>query len=110
MWLEGNVYVQASVVTCQTWLTKGWSSSDKLLSTQGSDVGEGYCSSYKELARDLGISGCFAAARADSDCKGKDKISFGNTIKTSEDIAFAYRSGIRLFAADSEEEIAKLSE
>ncbi|MBC6497867.1 MAG: type III PLP-dependent enzyme [Alphaproteobacteria bacterium GM7ARS4] len=37
------------------------------------------------------------------------KISWGNTIKRESDIARAYERGIRLFAFDCEEELAKLS-
>ncbi len=39
-----------------------------------------------------------------------EDISFGNTIKRARDIAWAYEEGIRLFAADSAEEIAKIAE
>jgi ornithine decarboxylase len=38
-----------------------------------------------------------------------DRISFGNTIKKETDIAFAYERGVRLFAFDSEAELAKLA-
>ena len=38
-----------------------------------------------------------------------DRISFGNTIKKEKDIAWAYRQGVRLFAFDSEAEMAKLA-
>ncbi len=38
-----------------------------------------------------------------------ETISFGNTVKKVSDIAFAHRAGIRLFAADAEEELLKLS-
>ena len=38
------------------------------------------------------------------------RISFGNTIKRPSDIAFAHSVGIRLFAADAEEEIEKIAE
>ena len=38
-----------------------------------------------------------------------DKISYGNTIKKKDDIAAAYARGVRLFAFDSEAELAKLS-
>ena len=38
-----------------------------------------------------------------------DRISFGNTIKKSSDIAWAFSAGIRLFAADAEEELEKLA-
>jgi ornithine decarboxylase len=37
------------------------------------------------------------------------RISFGNTIKKERDIAYAYGRGIRLFAFDSEAELAKLA-
>ena len=39
-----------------------------------------------------------------------ETISFGNTVKRVSDIAFAYRAGIRLFAADAEEELEKIAE
>ncbi len=39
-----------------------------------------------------------------------DQISFGNTVKRAADIAFAHQAGIGLFAADAEEEIAKIAE
>ncbi len=39
-----------------------------------------------------------------------EHISFGNTVKRPADIAFAYRAGVRLFAADAEEELEKLAE
>ena len=38
------------------------------------------------------------------------EISFGNTIKRASDIAWAFENGIRLFAADAEEEIEKIAE
>ncbi|WP_333712769.1 type III PLP-dependent enzyme [Yoonia sp.] len=38
------------------------------------------------------------------------EISFGNTIKRASDIAWAYAEGIRLFAADAEEELVKIAE
>jgi ornithine decarboxylase len=38
-----------------------------------------------------------------------ERLSFGNTIKKEKDIAFAYREGVRLFAFDSEGELAKLA-
>lgn len=38
------------------------------------------------------------------------RISFGNTIKKARDIAWAYQQGVRLFAFDAEEELAKLTE
>lgn len=37
-------------------------------------------------------------------------ISYGNTIKRVSDIAYAYNAGIRLFAADAEEELDKIAE
>ena len=36
-----------------------------------------------------------------------DRVSFGNTIKKEKDIAWAYQQGVRLFAFDSEAELAK---
>ena len=39
-----------------------------------------------------------------------DHVSFGNTIKKASDIAFAHAAGITLFAADAEEELAKIAE
>ena len=38
------------------------------------------------------------------------RISYGNTIKKSRDIAFAYRCGVRTFAFDSLAELEKLAE
>lgn len=38
------------------------------------------------------------------------EISFGNTIKRASDIRWAFEAGIRLFAADAEEEIEKLAD
>jgi ornithine decarboxylase len=38
-----------------------------------------------------------------------DRISFGNTIKRARDIAWAHERGITLFAADAEEELAKIA-
>ncbi|MBB6479697.1 type III PLP-dependent enzyme [Spirochaeta isovalerica] len=37
-----------------------------------------------------------------------DRISFGNTIKKSRDIAYFYNNGVRLFATDSEEDVRKI--
>jgi ornithine decarboxylase len=37
-----------------------------------------------------------------------ERLSFGNTIKKEKDIAFAYASGLRLFAFDSAHELEKL--
>ncbi len=39
-----------------------------------------------------------------------DQISFGNTVKKVADIRHAYAAGIRLFAADAEEELDKIAE
>lgn len=39
-----------------------------------------------------------------------DQISFGNTIKRPVDIAWAHAAGIRLFAADADEELEKIAE
>jgi ornithine decarboxylase len=36
-------------------------------------------------------------------------ISFGNTIKRPQDIAWAYEQGIKLYAADAEEELEKIA-
>ncbi|MDH6059708.1 type III PLP-dependent enzyme [Chrysosporum bergii ANA360D] len=38
-----------------------------------------------------------------------DRISYGNTIKKTQDIAYAYNSGIRLFTFDSLEELQKIA-
>ncbi|MDD3919342.1 MAG: type III PLP-dependent enzyme [Candidatus Pacebacteria bacterium] len=38
-----------------------------------------------------------------------DRMSFGNTIKKEEDIAYAYKKGIRLFATDSESDLNKIA-
>ncbi len=39
-----------------------------------------------------------------------DDISFGNTIKRASDVRWAFENGIRLFAADAEEELEKIAE
>ena len=39
-----------------------------------------------------------------------DRVSFGNTVKTVRDIAFAHSVGVDLFAVDCVEEIAKVAE
>lgn len=39
-----------------------------------------------------------------------EHISFGNTIKKPADIEFAYHVGVRIFAADAEEELEKIAE
>ncbi|MFA6307551.1 MAG: type III PLP-dependent enzyme [Patescibacteria group bacterium] len=38
-----------------------------------------------------------------------DKISFGNTIKKEQDIAYAYQKGVRLFATDSPSDVRKIA-
>jgi len=38
-----------------------------------------------------------------------DRISFGTTIKKEEDIAYAYKKGIRIFATDSESDVRKIA-
>lgn len=38
-----------------------------------------------------------------------EHISFGNTIKRTQDIEFAYKNGIDLFSADAEEELEKIA-
>ncbi|MDD4358261.1 MAG: type III PLP-dependent enzyme [Candidatus Pacebacteria bacterium] len=40
---------------------------------------------------------------------GADRMSYGNTIKKEEDIAYAYKKGIRLFATDSESDLNKIA-
>lgn len=50
------------------------------------------------------IALCLKQGAAPSD------ISFGNTIKKVGDIAYAYAAGVRLFAADAEEELDKIAD
>ncbi|MEM9754605.1 MAG: type III PLP-dependent enzyme [Pseudomonadota bacterium] len=38
-----------------------------------------------------------------------DTLSFGNTVKRAGDIRFAWESGLRLFAADADEELVKIA-
>ena len=38
-----------------------------------------------------------------------EKISYGNTIKKANDIAYAYSKGVRLFATDSENDLIKIA-
>ena len=38
-----------------------------------------------------------------------DRISFGNTIKKSKDIAYFHSRGVKLFATDSEEDVRKIA-
>merc|ERR1712050_718540 len=40
-------------------------------------VGAGYCAQYKELPRNMGLAGCFAAAARDMQCVNKHHISYG---------------------------------
>ncbi|WP_420395856.1 type III PLP-dependent enzyme [Nioella sp.] len=59
-------------------------------------------------------SGFDAASRAEVELcldqgASPDHISFGNTVKKPADIAYAYARGIRLFAADAEEELEKIA-
>ena len=59
-------------------------------------------------------SGFDAASRAEIELcldqgAAPSRISFGNTVKKPADIAFAYAKGIRLFAADAEEELEKIA-
>ena len=93
--------------------------------------------SYRDLAAGLGRAEIFYAvkanpepailrlldglgARFDVASKGEidiclslgitaDRLSFGNTIKKSGDIAYAFQRGVRLFAFDSEAEMEKLA-
>lgn len=39
-----------------------------------------------------------------------DRVSYGNTIKKSKDVAYAYSKGVRLFATDSESDLKKIAE
>nr|WP_233491799.1 type III PLP-dependent enzyme [Nioella nitratireducens] len=60
-------------------------------------------------------SGFDAASRAEIELcleQGADpsQVSFGNTVKKPRDIAYAHAQGIRLFAADAEEELEKIAE
>lgn len=64
------------------------------LITEGSNFD---CASRGEIELCLSVG-----ARADT-------ISFGNTIKKPADIAFAHAVGVRLFAADAEEELEKIA-
>jgi ornithine decarboxylase len=66
-----------------------------------------------ERLRDLGSS-FDVASRGEIDlCIDRgvtpDRMSFGNTIKKERDIAYAHERGIRLFAFDSEAELAKIA-
>lgn len=63
---------------------------------------------------DLG-SGFDAASRAEIElCLSlgarPENISFGNTVKKVRDIEFAFHAGVKLFAADADEELEKIAE
>ena len=71
---------------------------------------------HPEIIRRLVQRGCRfdAASRGEIDlCLSEgarpEHISFGNTIKRSSDIAYAFARGVRLFAADAEEELLKIA-
>ncbi|MBA5724387.1 type III PLP-dependent enzyme [Candidatus Liberibacter sp.] len=66
----------------------------KLLKEMGSSFD---CASIKEIEMVLAVG------------VTSERISYGNTIKKESDIAAAYAQGIRLFAVDSFEEVAKVS-
>jgi ornithine decarboxylase len=68
------------------------------------------------ILRALLAEGCRfdAASRGEIElCLGlgarPDHVSFGNTVKRASDIAFAHAAGVDLFAADAEDEIAKIA-
>lgn len=67
------------------------------------------------LARLAKLGACFdIASRFELDQLlaldvGADRLSFGNTIKKSADIAYAYAKGVRMFASDSVDDIDKLA-
>ena len=59
-------------------------------------------------------SGFDAASRGEielvlSQGASPDRVSFGNTVKRASDIRFAHEAGVTLFAADAEEELAKIA-
>jgi len=71
---------------------------------------------HPEIIRRLVARGCRfdAASRGEIDlCLAAgarpEHISFGNTIKRVSDIAYAFAAGVRLFAADAEEELRKIA-
>ena len=71
----------------------------------------------KEIVERLVHLGCHfdAASRGEIElCLSQgarpEHISFGNTVKRASDIAFAHDAGVRLFAADAEEELVKIAE
>lgn len=59
--------------------------------------------SHFDAASKAEIKLCLEEGAAPSD------VSFGNTIKRASDIAWAYGEGIRLFAADADEELQKIA-
>lgn len=59
--------------------------------------------SFFDTASAEEIALCFGAGAR------PEAISYGNTVKKVRDIAWAFEQGIRLFAFDSEEELAKLA-
>jgi ornithine decarboxylase len=67
------------------------------------------------IARLISLGSRFdAASRAEIELclglgAGPEDISFGNTVKRPTDIAWAHAIGIDLFAADAEEELAKIA-
>ncbi|MEM8741414.1 MAG: type III PLP-dependent enzyme [Pseudomonadota bacterium] len=63
-------------------------------------VAEGACF---DAASQQEIALCLAAGAAPAD------ISFGNTVKRMQDIAWAHRAGVTLFAADAVEELEKIA-
>lgn len=66
-----------------------------------------------ELLRKLGSSFDVASRNEIDLCLGlgvkPERMSFGNTIKKERDIGYAHARGLRLFAFDSEAELAKLA-
>jgi ornithine decarboxylase len=56
-----------------------------------------------DVASTVELDGCLASGVA------PEHISYGNTIKKSGDIAYAYSRGVRLFVFDSEAELLKLA-
>lgn len=66
------------------------------------------------LLRDLGsnfdIASRYELDRVLSLGVSPDRISYGNTIKKTADIAYFYSKGVRLFASDSEDDIRKIAE
>ena len=65
-----------------------------VLNKQGSNFDVATIYEFKDLIK-LGVSA--------------DRISFGNTIKKHEDIAFFYKKGVRLFVTDSTSDLKKIA-